>query len=168
MSPGEHPLRVAPKPRVCDTTHTFHQELEEIISQRIALKPRVYIHGCKYILSNIAKRRSVTDIRHGQLRRTTVPDYSGLRMATLDFSGLDYAGLLPDYSGCLRRPQGFSVPSPRTSLASGKLPTRLPVSPVPVLSTSTFYRIRVGFHYIQRRGLLPMLVCGLRSQATQS
>ena len=28
-------------------------------------------------------------------------------------------------------------------------------------------RIRVGFPYLQWRGLLPMLVCGLRSQATQ-
>ena len=31
---------------------------------------------------------------------------------------------------------GFSAPSPRTSLVSGKLPTRLPVSPAPVMSTS--------------------------------
>ena len=30
------------------------------------------------------------DIRHGQLRRTTVPDYSGFRMATPD----GYSGLL--------------------------------------------------------------------------
>ena len=28
-------------------------------------------------------------------------------------------------------------------------------------------RIRAGFPYISRRGLRPMLVCGLRSQATQ-
>ena len=58
-------------------------------------------------------------------------------MATPD----GYSGLLrmatPDYSGWLRRPQGFSVPPPRASLALGKTPTGRPVSPVPVLSTST-------------------------------
>ena len=82
----------------------------------------------------------------GWLLRMSTPD-SGwiLRMATTDYSGLlrtpdGYSGLLrttPDHSGWLRRPQGFSVPSPRASLALGKPPTRLPVSPVPVLSTST-------------------------------
>ena len=56
-------------------------------------------------------------------------------MATPD----GYAGLLrttPDHSGWLRRSQGFSVPSPRASLALGKTPTGLSVSPVPVPSTS--------------------------------
>ena len=78
-------------------TYTFHQALEEIVYQRMALMPRLFIHG-----------------------------YAGLfRMVT------------PDYSGWLRRPQGFSVSSPRASLALGKPPTRRPVSPVPVPSTST-------------------------------
>ena len=30
---------------LCYTTHTFHQALDEIISQRIALKPRLFIHS---------------------------------------------------------------------------------------------------------------------------
>ena len=65
------------------------------------------------------------DIRDGHPRRTTVPDnYSGQLLQTTT----------PDnYSGRRRRTQGFSVPSPRTSRASGKLPTRLPVSPAPVM-----------------------------------
>ena len=44
MRPGEHPLRVAPKPQYKYYNHTIHQVSEEIISQRIALKPRLYIH----------------------------------------------------------------------------------------------------------------------------
>ena len=32
-----------------DSTHTFHQALEEIISQRIALKPMLFIHSYDYI-----------------------------------------------------------------------------------------------------------------------
>ena len=40
-------------------------------------------------------------------------------------------------SGYPRRTQGFSVTSPRTSLASGKLPTRrISLFPVPAISTS--------------------------------
>ena len=66
--------------------------------------------GCSYIVTitdhPITHRRQfVTDIRDGQLRRTTVPDYSGLRTAT-----------------------------PATGVLSTP---RLPVSPVPVLPTST-------------------------------
>ena len=87
------------------TTHTFHQALEEIISQRIALKPRLFIHSYNYRSSNIHKCQS------GLLR---TPD---------------------GYSGWLLRTT--PVPSPRASLALGKPPTRLPVSPVPVPSTST-------------------------------
>ena len=66
-----------------------------------------------------------------------IPDgYSGLLRTTPDGnSGLLWLATL-DYSGWLRRPQGFSVPSPRASLALGKPPTRRPVSPVPVPSTS--------------------------------
>ena len=44
MSPGEQPLRAAIKPRYMNYNHTIHQASEEIISQRIALKPRLYIH----------------------------------------------------------------------------------------------------------------------------
>ena len=96
-------------------TYTFHQALEEIVSQRIALKPRLFIHSYNYIIQTS---------QSGLLR--TSDGYSGLlRMAT------------PDYSGWLRRPQGWSVPSPRASLALRKPPTRRPVSPVPVPSTST-------------------------------
>ena len=43
MSPGEHPLRAALKPRYMNHNHTIHQASEEIISQIIALKPRLYI-----------------------------------------------------------------------------------------------------------------------------
>ena len=60
----------------------------------------------------------MTDIRHRQLRRTTGPDYSGLRMATPD----GYAGWLlrmatPDgYSGWLLRTtpgySGFQMATP--------------------------------------------------------
>ena len=42
--PGEHPLRAALKPRYITSQHTIHQASEEIISQIIALKPRLYIH----------------------------------------------------------------------------------------------------------------------------
>ena len=42
--PGEHPLRAALKPRYITSQHTIHQASEEIISQRIALKPRLCIH----------------------------------------------------------------------------------------------------------------------------
>ena len=106
-------------------THTFHQALEEIISQRIALKPRLFIHSYDYI----QYRKISPDYfgwQSGWLHRTTPDGYTGLlRMAT------------PDYSGWLRRPQGFSVPSPRASMTLGKPPTRRPVSPVPVPPPST-------------------------------
>ena len=77
------------KPILYYTSHTFHQALEEIVSQRIELKPRLFIHSYNYRSSNIHKCQS------GLLR--TPDGYSGwlLRMAT------------PDYSGWLRRPQGF-------------------------------------------------------------
>ena len=83
---------------------------------------RSYIRICMVTISDhpiIHKRQSVTDIHHvhihvGLLFRTTTPD---------------------NYSGLRRRTQGFSAPSPRTSLTWGKLPTRLPVSPAPVMST---------------------------------
>ena len=92
----------------------------------------------------------------------TLDGYSGLLRTTPDYSGWlrcpgcsyivtitesnninvspDSGWLLrttPDYTGWLRQPQGLSVPSPRASLALGKPPTRLPVSPVLVPSTST-------------------------------
>ena len=44
MRPGEHPLRAALKPQYKYYNHTIHQASEEIISQRIARKPRLYIH----------------------------------------------------------------------------------------------------------------------------
>ena len=62
---------------------------------------------------------------HSLLRRTT-PDYAGLLP--------DYAGLLPDY---LAGHRGSQHPPRGPAWASGKLPTRLPVSPVPVQVTST-------------------------------
>ena len=116
-----------------ESSRTIYQDILRLYAKSNAApdnttKPRLFMHSYSY-RSIIHKRQFVTDIRHRQLRRTTVPDYSGLRMAT------------PDYSGLLRRPQGFSAPSPMTSLALGKLPTRLPVSPMPVLSTSTFARL---------------------------
>ena len=61
----------------------------------------------------------------------------------------DYAGLLPDYAGLLpgyfratpvgsAGHRGSRYPPQGPAWASGKLPTRLPVSPVPVQFTSTF------------------------------
>ena len=58
----------------------------------------------------------MTDIRDGHPLRISTPDI---------------------HSGYPRRTQGFSVTSPRTSLASGKLPTRrICLSPVSAISTS--------------------------------
>ena len=128
-------------------THTFHQALEEIITQRIALKPRLFIHSYDYI----------------QYRKVS-SDYSGLRVVTPD----GYSGLLrmatPDYSGWLRRPQGFSVPSPRASLALGKPPTRRPVSPVPVPSPSTIAGLGQDSRMYNRGGssLCWSVACALR------
>ena len=87
-----------------DSTHTFHQALEEIISERIALKPRLFIHSYDYIQYYTSKSGLLrtSDGYFGWLLQMATPDYSGLlRMAT------------PYYSGWLRRPQGFSVSSPR-------------------------------------------------------
>ena len=132
--------------------HTFYQALEEIVSQRIALKPRLFIHSYDYI----------------QYRKVT-PDYSRLRMATPD----GYSGLLwttPDgYSRLLR------MDTPATGVLSA-LPKGQPglgeatyqTSCLPCAGSFSLYdfRIRAGFPYIQRRGLLPMLVCGLRSHTS--
>ena len=59
----------------------------------------------------------------------TMPDY--FRTTS------NYAGLLPVYSGPLGQTQGFSIPARGPAWASGKLSTRLPVSPVSVWFTST-------------------------------
>ena len=77
-------------------------------------------------------------------RTTTLNNYSEqlLRITTPD-----------DYSGRRHRTQGFSVPSPRTGRASGKLPTRLPVSPVPVMSSSKFAGL--GWNTLMPYGGLP-------------
>ena len=97
----------------------------------------------------------ITSVRDGQPSRTTASVYgSGLLRSTASYHGWlrrttpDYAGLLPDYfelrrttSGLLRstRPDtgGSQYPPRGPAWASGKLPTRLPVSPVPVQFTST-------------------------------
>ena len=83
----------------------------------------------------------MTDSRHGQLRRSMVLVYSGLQMATpVGYSGLlrttpDYFRTTPDgYAGH----RGSRYPPQGPAWASGKLPTRIPVSPVPVQFTSTF------------------------------
>ena len=125
---GSIPWELALKPIVRVTLHTIHQVSEEIISQRIALKPRLYIHGYNYRSSNYTS----TSIRDGHPWRTSASDYcSGhlLRTTTPD----NYSRQLLRTTA---RTQEFSAPSPRTSLASGKLTTRLPVSPAPVMSTS--------------------------------
>ena len=114
ISPGEHPFM---------TLHTQSTKRRRRLSPREKHLSPV----CSYIVTItdhpiIHKRQSETDVG---LRFRTTPDSGWLLRTT------------PDYSGWLRRPQGFSAPSPKTSLALGKLPTRLPVSPVPVLSTST-------------------------------
>ena len=123
--------------------HTIHQASEEIISQRIALKPSLYIQ-----IITVTKHPNTNN---GQPARTTASVYgSGLRLAiTVGCAGLlrtmpdyfqstsNYAGLLPVYSGQLGRTQGFSAPAPRTSLGLGETTYRLPVSPVPVQFTST-------------------------------
>ena len=76
----------------------------------------------------------MTDIRDGQLRRSMVPVYSGLRMATPD----GYSGLLRTIPDGYAGHRGSRYPPQGPAWASGKLPTRLPVSPVPVQFTSTF------------------------------
>ena len=73
------------------TTHTFHQALEEIVSQIIALNPRLFIHSYNYRSSNIHKCQA------GLL--LTPNGYSGWLLRTT-----------PDYSGWLRRPQGSRYP----------------------------------------------------------
>ena len=87
--------------------------------------------GCSYIV--IIIYNNLRTSQSGLLR--TLDGYSGWLLRTT-----------PDgYSGWLRRstPDGYAghggshVPSPRASLALGKPPTRRPVSPVPVPSTST-------------------------------
>ena len=96
----------------------------------------------------------MTDIRHGQQS-----DYS---------------------SGLLRTPDGYSGLLRMATPATGVLSTLPKDQPglggttyktfcLPCAGSVYIYdcRIRAGFPYIQRRGLLPMLVCGLRSQATQ-
>ena len=87
----------------------------------------------------------------------------------------------PDYSGLLwTTPHGYSgllrLATPATGVLSA-LPKGQPGLGETTYQTScfpcagSFYlydcRIRAGFPYISWRGLLPMLVCGLRSQATQ-
>ena len=88
----------------------------------------------------------------------------------------------PDYSGWLPRttPDGYAgllrMATPATGVLSalpkgqpGLGETTYQTSCLPCAGSFYLYdfRIRAGFPYISRRGLLPMLVCGLRSQATQ-
>ena len=63
------------------------------------------------------------------LSRLAMPDYFQ--------STTNYAGLLPVYYGPLGRTQGFQYPSGGPAWASGKLSTRLPISPVSAWFTST-------------------------------
>ena len=122
----------------------------------MTLKPRLLIHSYNYRSSN---------------NINVSPDYSGLRMATPDrYSGWLLWMATPDYSGLLR------MATPATGVL-GTLPkgqhglgeTTYKTSCLPCAGSVYLYdcRIRAGFPYIQWRGLLPMLVCGLRSQATQ-
>ena len=80
---GSIPWELALKPRTHITLHTHHRTSEEIISQRIALKPRLYntviqLQFVHFHINVNPWRTSVTDIRVGQLRRTTAPD-NGVR-----------------------------------------------------------------------------------------
>ena len=98
-SPGEHPLRAVLKPRYITSQHTIHQASEEIISQRIALKPRLYIQ-----IITVTKHPNTNNVSpDGQPSRTTASVYvSGLLRFTASYHGWlrrttpDYAGLLPD------------------------------------------------------------------------
>ena len=135
MCPGEHPLRVASRTthhyhhQYKYYNHTIHQASEEIISQRIALNPRLYIHiiiVTIHLTHNVSPwGTAVTDNCVG----LCFPVYSGLRLATsVCCAGLlrtmpdyfqttsNHAGLLPVYSGQLGRTQGFSAPVPRADL----------------------------------------------------
>ena len=95
---------MAPKPRYITSQHTIHQVSEEIISQRVALKPRLYIH-----IITVAKHPNTNNVSpDGQPSRTTAPVYvSGLLRSTASYHDWlrrtipDYAGLLPDYAGLL-------------------------------------------------------------------
>ena len=101
MSPGEHLLRAALKPRYMNYNHAIHLASEEIISQRIALKPKLYIHIITVI---IHPNNYITSVRDGQPPRTTASVYvSGLLRSTCSYLGWlcrttpDYVGLLLDY-----------------------------------------------------------------------
>ena len=90
MSPGEHPLRAALKPRYMNHNHTIHQASEEIISQRIDIHKYNYSHNTYYY---------ITSVRDGQPSQTTASVYvSGLRLAT----SVGCAGLCWTTSGLLR------------------------------------------------------------------
>ena len=95
---GEHPLRAALKPRYITSQHTIHQASEEIISQRIALKPRLYIH-----MITVTKHPNTNNVSPW---RTTSVYSSGLRLAT----PVGCAGLLrtmPDYFKLCRTTSGL-------------------------------------------------------------
>ena len=165
MHPGEHPLRVALKPQYKYYNHTIHQASEEIISQRIALKSRLYIHIIIVTIHrthNVSPwRTAVTDNCVGLCFRST-PDYAWL--AVPDYFRTT-SGLLrsarPDTGVLSTSPEGRPGPG-----GSHLLDFCLPCAGSVHLSRGC--RIRAGFPYIQWRGLLPIPIGDLSSQATKS
>ena len=118
--PGEHPLRATLKPRYITSQHTIHQVLEEIISQqRIAFKPRLYIHIITEHpnTNNVSPWwTAVTDNCVGLWFRSTA-SYPGWLCRTTP----DYFELRWTTSGLLRLARlWFSVHVPRTSLCLGE------------------------------------------------
>ena len=135
-NPGEPPLRASLMPRYITSQHTIHQASEEIISQRTP-KPRLYIH-----IITVTKYPNTNNVSPaGHPSRTTASVYvSGLLRSTASYHGWlrrttpDNARLFPDY---LAGHRGSQHPRRGPAWALGKLPTRLPVSPVPVQVTFT-------------------------------
>ena len=116
----------------------------------MGVKWRLLSPGCSYIvIITHNKDKSVrTTPDFGWLLRTTLDGYSGpLRMTT------PATGVLS------------AIPKGQPGLGENTYRT----SCLPCAGSFYLYdcRIRLGFPYISRRGLLPMLVCGLCSQATQ-
>ena len=117
------------------------------------------------------------DSRHGQLRRSMFPVYSGLRLAT----SVGCAGLLrtmPDYFEPRRTTSGLLRSARPDTAVLGTSPEGQPgprgnhllefLSPLCRFRYIYGCPIRAGFPYIQWRGLLPTLVVDLSSQATKS
>ena len=140
LTAKERPLLLPNVTTGCRSPGTIHQALEEIISQRMARKPMLYIH--------IITVTEHPNTQNGQPSWKTASVYdSGLLRITASYPGWlcrttpdyfrttsNYVRLLPVYSSQLGRTQGFSVPALRASLGLGETT----YSPVPVQFTDRY------------------------------